>query len=64
MLPPNLQKKVKERYVEIKSFPHFGEKAIPFGPTRKREDGTTERQFRLLDCKHGTHTVWLTRADI
>lgn len=64
MLPPHLQKKVKQYYVEIKTFPHFGEKGVPFGSVRTREDGTRERQFILLDCAHGEHTVWLTRADI
>lgn len=57
-------KKAKQFYVEIKTFPHFGEKGVPFGPTREREDGTIERQFILLDCQHGEHVIWLTRVDI
>lgn len=63
-LPPSLQKKVREFYVTIKSFPHFGEKAVPRKGRRVNEVGELEREFVLIDCQHGEHTVWLTRADI
>lgn len=53
-----------EGYVTIRSFPHFGEKAVPYKGIRTREDGVVEREFILLNCQHGEHRVWLTRADI
>ena len=50
--------------VKIKTFPHYGEYAIPHIGIRTAEDGSTEREFILLDCKHGLHKVWLKRTDI
>lgn len=54
-------------YIEIKTFPHFGEKAVPImnpNSLRTRADGVVEREFIMLDCKHLQPRVWLTRADI
>lgn len=57
-------KTATEGYVTIKTFPHFGEKAVPYKGRRLNEDGELERQFVLIDCAHGEHTVWLKRSDI
>lgn len=57
-------KSAREGYVTIKTWPHFGEKAVPHGGTRTNEQGEIERQFIMLDCKHGEHLVWLKRTDI
>lgn len=51
-------------YVEVKSFPHYGEKAVPYRGFRVNDQGEAEREFILLDCKHGEHTVWLKRNEI
>lgn len=51
-------------YVTVKTLPHFGELAVPHKIRRKNEAGQIEREFILLDCKHGDHTTFLTRADI
>lgn len=50
-------------YVEIKRLDHYGEYAVPTEATRNNE-GITEVEFILLNCKHGGHKVWLTRKDI
>lgn len=56
--------KLKTYYVTIKTFPHFGEKAVPHKGLRMTEDGEMEREFVMLDCQHKEHIVWLKRSDI
>lgn len=51
-------------YVTIKTFPHFGEKAVPHKHFRVNSDGETERDFVILDCVHNEHLVFLKRSDI
>lgn len=51
-------------YVTIKTFPHFGEKAVPHKHIRVNADGENEREFVMLDCAHGEHLVFLRRSDI
>ncbi len=51
-------------YVTVKTFPHFGEKAVPHKGKRQGEDGEWEREFIMLDCTHGQHVVWFRRSDI
>lgn len=51
-------------YVTVKTFPHFGEKAVPHKGFRTNADGEEEREFIMLDCNHGEHIVWLKRSDI
>jgi len=56
--------KVGGYYVEIASFPHFGEHAVYTGKKRLNADGEMEIKFIMLDCCHGNHEVWLTREDL
>lgn len=56
--------KPKTYYVTIKTFPHFGEKAVPHKGRRVNENGEVEREFVMLDCQHGERIVWLKRSDI
>jgi len=51
-------------YVTIKTLTHYGEKAVPYKGRRVTDDGEVEREFVILDCIHGEHTVWLKRSDI
>ena len=51
-------------YVTINSWPHVGEHAVPHKGVRVNEAGEVEREFVLLNCKHGEHKVWLKRSDI
>lgn len=52
------------RYVTIRTLPHYGEDAIPYGTEIKMIDGIAHREFWLLYCTHGERVVWLSRKDI
>ena len=56
--------KVGGYYVEIASFPHFGEHAVYTGKKRLNADGEMEIKFIMLDCCHGDTEVWLKRSDL
>lgn len=51
-------------YVTIKTFPHYGEKAVTHKKRRINEQGEVEKEFIMLDCAHNEHIVWLKRSDI
>lgn len=51
-------------YVTVKNLLHFGELAVPHKKRQVTESGEIEREFILLNCKHGAHTVFLRRCDI
>jgi len=56
-------KKASEGYMEVKTFPHYGELAVPHKGRRTNSDGEVEREFVMLDCIHDCHIVWLKRTD-
>jgi hypothetical protein len=64
MKPKTKYKNPNVGYVTIKTFPHYGEKAVLHKGTRVNSDGEVEKEFIMLDCVHGEHIVWLKRTDI
>ena len=52
-----------ERYVTIKTLPHFGCKGIPIDVPFEK-DGKVYRNLQMISCNHGGGVVAITRDDI
>jgi hypothetical protein len=53
----------EEKYVTIKRFDLYGEKAIPCGQVREN-NGVTEALFFLISGNNLERKVWLQRNDL
>jgi hypothetical protein len=57
-------KTATEKYVIIKTLPHYGEKAVIRGKRRVNAENQIEVEAILMDCTHGEHVIWIKREDI